>query len=277
MPRLGLSTAYRPASLPEPRLLLDRALELGAGGLGVDPGLPRDLLQALLPTLRKRRDDVALIAIRAGGPPFLGSADRDERRAAELRLGDDLLVCGELACPLVLPLGRVGPPALWHALREAFVRGEDLDTELTPLVEHRKRHVERALAAARLGLERLCGQAERLGVHLGILPRGRPDELPDGHELAALLADFAGAPVGAWDDTARRYLDRLLTGADASPPAGLGQDLGDACGLMAPLAPGLGEALLDWKRPACDVVVRADPRSTDDEVRRALERARLTA
>ncbi len=280
VPRVGISTLYRASRLPEPRLLLEHALELGAEGLGIDATLPRDLLEALLPTLARRQRELPVLAVRLEGPPFLASLDRDERRAALERAAADLRVCGELACPLVIGLGRLAPDARWRALGRSYVRGEDLEGEaMDALIQARRRAADLALPGARAGLEALANVAARDGVRVAFLPRGRPDELVTPVEAERLLEELRGAPVGYWHDTARAVLGRLLRPQvvpwDAFLPAALGQDAADICGLFGPLAPGLGEGTAELACPVtCDTVVRCDGRSAPDEVRRAIARLR---
>ncbi len=276
MPRVGISTLYRAARLPEPRLLLEHALELGAEGLGIDATLPRDLLEALLPALSRRRGELPVLAVRMEGPPFLASLDKDERRAALERAAADLRVCGELACPLVLGLGRLAPDARWRELGRIFLRGEDLEGEtMDALIEARRRVADLALSWARAGLEALAAVAERDGIRIAFLPRGRPDDLVTPAEAERLLEELRGAPIGYWHDTARATLGRLLrpqvTPWDPFLPAAFGQDAADSCGLVGPLAPGLAEGTAGLARPVTvDTVVRCDSRSTPDEVRLAI-------
>lgn len=280
VPRVGISTLYRAPRLPEPRLLLDHALELGAEGLGIDATLPRDLLEALLPWLSRRRGELPTLAVRLEGPPFLASLDRDERRAALGRAAADLRVCAELSCPLVLGLGRLAPDARWRELGRAFLRGEDLEGEaMDALIMARRRAADLACSWARAALEALASVAERQGVRIAFLPRGRPDELPTPAEAGRLLEELQGAPVGYWHDTARASLGGLLrpqvVSWDAFLPGALGQDAADLCGLCGPLAPGLGQGTAELARPASvDTIVRCDGRSRPDEVQGAIRALR---
>src|SRR5262249_17966914 len=62
------------------------------------------------------------------------------------------------------------------------------------------------LDAARFALERLIPIAERESAHIGIITRASLIDLPDAEEAATLLADFRGAPIGYWHDTAAAHV-----------------------------------------------------------------------
>src|SRR5262249_12710478 len=105
-------------------------------------------------------------------------------------------------------------------------------------------------------------------------------ELPTLEEASQLFGDFRGAPLAYWHDTAAGYREAVLGLGEPTrwlerlADATRGARAADACGLLAPLAPGLGE--VDFvplgKLP---VAVVTAPRDTEPaELARAIELVR---
>jgi sugar phosphate isomerase/epimerase len=252
---VGLSTAHLlvPGAtvsgiLDELGRLAPAAVELGAGG---PEGLGRGLIGALA-TGSRGVPVVALEAFCPGPRPLAGPAlaarDATERAAAARLAGRTILAAAELGARfVVVALGVVGFDTESARLRAGFERGEAQESLW------REKRAERAAAAgphldlARLALEPLLRLAESAGVVLAVTNRPDYAELPAPEELLGLLADFAGAPLGPWFDTAAAH--GLEVSGAAAPGAtlaafgrgALGVHLTDAAGLARGLPPGTGE------------------------------------
>jgi sugar phosphate isomerase/epimerase len=257
------------------------AVEMAAGG-------PEPLQLALLQALQQQRPALPLVALEAYAPaerastgPALCAPDRAERAAAVQRAERSLRVAAEVGIGVVVvSLGRVDFDAEWPLLRTRFARGEDTSELL------RRTHAARAaraplhLDAARAALELLLRLAERSDVSLGIVNRPGYDELPDATEALALLADFGGARLGTFYDTAAaRVQETLGTAAPGTALAAfganaLGAHLTDAAGFARGLPPGVGEvdfAALKGRLPAgAPLFVHCAPTSYPPEVDAAL-------
>jgi hypothetical protein len=130
----------------------------------------------------------------------------------------------------------------------------------------------RHLDAARFALEQLIPVAEREAARIGIITRATLIDIPDAAEAAALLSDFRGAPIGYWHDTAAAHLSQALEADE--PDAWLALDpigatCADACGLLAPLAQGLGE--VDFTPLQKTPVAVIEGAGTDAEIKAALQ------
>jgi hypothetical protein len=231
--RLALSTSHR---LPRqgPREIVARLAQLGAEAMALDPTLPAELCDEL--------EGLPVVAVAWRGSARLCAADKAERLAAVAEAEAAVRRAGGGGAGLcVLALGTAD--VRWDAAVAArrFARDE---WSAKRVLEERRSVAARHLDAVRFALERLIPIAEREAARIGIPNRAGLFELPDLDEAAALLADFRGAPIGAWHDSAGAYREEILGGASASEWLKLepiGATAADACGLHAPLAPGLGE------------------------------------
>ncbi|HJZ84979.1 MAG TPA: hypothetical protein VKN99_07385 [Polyangia bacterium] len=262
--RSALSTLWRPERPAGPQALVDGLRALGAERVVLDSTLPTDLAAEVL-TLR----GVEVAALEQAGRARLCAPERAERAAAAeaaTRVIEQAAQAGVPVC--VLALGSIA--ASWEPadLARAFARdewalGAGLGAQIST---ERAAQAQRHLDAARFALERVVAVAERAGVRVALGPRPHPWALPSLDEAAALLADFRGAPLGYWHDTAAVHCEQALGLGEPARwlerlgPAGLGVRAADACGLLAPLAPGLGE--VDFtplgKLPLATVTAPAD-------------------
>lgn len=283
----SLSTWCRAPSEP-PKEWCDRAERLGATEVVLDGRLEPAWADGLMQELAHRRQRLRPVAVEApcprprARPPLLASSDREERRAALCAATETISRAAELgATPIVVALGFIEsePDAGWNRLVRAFSRGELATAEIDRLAEMRAKMTAQALDLARFGLEPLLNRAITANVQVALVNRARWYEIPDEPERAALFAEFQGAPLCAWHDTAAahlrevlgfgRHADILATFAERT--AGIW--LTDAAGLMGGLPWGLGEvnrSLLNGLQATPVRTVHAAPSALDSELAAAL-------
>jgi sugar phosphate isomerase/epimerase len=207
------------------------------------------------------------------------------RTAAVERATRSLRTAAELGVGLVVvALGRVEVDADWPLVRTRFARGEIDAAFWRDRSAARAARAPRHLDAARAALEPLLRLAESAAVTVALVNRPGYDEVPDAAEVRALLADFAGSPLGTFYDTAAAHVQETL--GTAAPGAALaafgaaarGAHLTDAAGFVRGLPPGVGEvdfAALRGQLPdAAPRFVHCAPSSYPREVRAALARLR---
>lgn len=125
----------------------------------------------------------------------LSNPDDSERRAAIRLHRKTIERAADVQAPVVvLALGRVAMPA---DLAEPV--GE---RETRAFLARRSQEAPRYLDATRFALDDLVPLAERLGRRLAISVSSDLAAIPSFQELAAILADFRGAPLGVWLDSA---------------------------------------------------------------------------
>jgi sugar phosphate isomerase/epimerase len=252
---VGLSTAHLLTPTASVARILEAlaaaapaAVELAAGG-------PAPLPEALLTALSRRRPALPLLALEAYAPggrasagPALCALDRDERVAAVRLAERSLEAAGSAGIGvLVVALGRVAVDAGWPLLRTRFARGEALADTWRRRRAERDARAAGHLDAARASLEPLLRRAERHAVAVALVNRPAYDEVPDATEVGALLADFGGARLGTFYDTAAAQVQETLGSAApgahlaAFGAAALGAHLTDAAGFTRGLPPGVGE------------------------------------
>jgi sugar phosphate isomerase/epimerase len=289
---VGLSTAH----LLSPRGTVDAvvraiadaapaAVELAAGG-------PEPFQLELLQALARQRSVLPLQALEAYAPaarasagPALCALDRAERTAAVKCTERSLHLAAEVGIGvLVVSLGRVEVDADWPLVRTRFARDEVAPELWRCRRAERDARAPLHLDAARDALEPLLRLAERCAVTLGLINRPGYDEVPDAAEVGALLAEFGGARLGTYFDTAAACVQETL--GTAAPGAhlaafgahALGAHLTDAAGFARGLPPGVGEvdfAALRGRLPeTAPLFVRCAPASYPREVREALARMR---
>jgi len=239
--RTALSTLWRSKHPRGPDELWERAAQMGAQAIVLDRTLPEDLRAALLATAPA--DLVAALEHTAAAR--LCAEDRAERQAAVAAAERALAGAGARGVPVVvLAPGGVALSIPDHEVALAFARGE---WDPAAPQDERTARATRALDALRFALEPLCARAERESVRVALPTRGAPAELPTVDEAVGLLADFRGAPLGYWHDTAAAHqeaalgLEKEAAWLEQLGAAALGARASDACGLLAPLAPGVGE------------------------------------
>ena len=253
--------------------------------------IPADL-PLLTQALGRRRHELPVIAVEAivgalalGTPHAwqtrLCSTDRDEAQTAVSVVQSAMNLAVQLgASSVIASLGSIGDRGdgierLLQTLQARFRRGvllydDDAASELRAI---RGAVASRHLDAAMRSLDPLLEQASRRGLQLVLRNPPRGIELPAALELTTLRGVFAGAPLSSLLDLPGAHVASMLhlqplretvLGFAGSQP--LGDDAGnapggslrplanlaDACGAIAGLVPGQGEA-----RPA--QVARALP------------------
>jgi hypothetical protein len=185
--------------------------------------------------------------------PHLGAAQPDERAAAvalvragmaagaDLGVGQALLDFG----PVSLPVARAQLARPYH--RGETDEGEAGATLFGAAIAARKAQAAALHDAASFALERLAREADARGARLLLPVAGTPWGFPSPRETEALLAAFAGAPLGAvWDPGELSVLrafglplsDERARALAANATAAIESD---AVGIDAPFLPGLGE------------------------------------
>ena len=185
------------------------AADLGATGIELDCRIPEPRFEEVvraahdhglaISSLEALCPHPAELARRGPAPGLvpLANPDESERRVA-VRLHRSVLErAADAGVPVVvLTLGRVELPgdATLPALEDA--------REVRQYLERRAAAAARYSDAARFALDALVPVAERLGRVLAIAMPGELAGVPSFQELSTLVADFRGAPLGAWLDTA---------------------------------------------------------------------------
>jgi sugar phosphate isomerase/epimerase len=181
------------------------------------------------------------------------AGDRDERAAAVELVVRAMQVSRDAGTRTValdfgrLPLGGDEADLRRHFARRELDEGEPGAILLGGVLGERRARAEEWTDRCRLALEALLRYAVPMDVQLAIRPAATPWQVPTPRETAALVADFAGAPVGAVFSPARlAVLGALGLGVAAERRAALRQaalvvEVADAVGLEQPLPLGLGE------------------------------------
>ena len=260
--RAALSTILR-APRSGPKEIVARLAQLGAEAIAVDATLPEEVAEAI--------EGLPIACVSWRGRARLCAADKAERLAAVEAASNAVRragACGAGLC--VVALGAMD--MRWDAAEVArrFARDE---WSAKRVFEERRSVAGRHVDAVRFSIERLIPIAEREVARIGIAQRAQLVELPDVDEMAALLEEFRGAPIGCWHDTGAAYREQLLGGGSAAEWLKLepiGATCSDGCGLGAPLAPGLGE--IDFasiaKLPLAVAVIEGS--GSDSEIKAAI-------
>ncbi len=276
MPALSSFCRARDAA---PTAFLDRADRLGFTVVALDATLDERALGVLVPTLLAAGLETVAVEApcpRPPGrrPPHLASDDREERVAAVRALEATLRTAGALGARIVVVrLGRLALDAERAAIVRAFARRELDDERIERLVETRRKASPRALDLARFALDPALDRAAAAGVTVAVGTAGGWSDIPSAAELAALVDEFAGAPLAPWYDAARAHIRQALGLGRGRPALELeraaGAWLTDAAGLRGDLPWGTGEvdraAVLAALPAAAPRVLRSSI-ATDDEL-----------
>ena len=243
--------------------------------------IPADL-PLLNQALGRRRHELPVIAVEgivgalALGTPHawqtrLCSTDRDEAQTAVAVVRGAMDLAVQLGAQSVIAsLGSIGDRGdgierLFNTLQARFRRGVLLyeDEAAGELRAIRGALASRHLDAAMRSLDPLLEQASRCGLQLVLRNPPRGIELPAALELATLRGVFSGAPLSSLLDLPAAHAASMLhllplrdtvlgfagaaAATDASTDAPGGSlrplaNLADACGAIAGLVPGQGEA-----------------------------------
>jgi len=197
----------------------------------------------------------------------LETAHAAEARAVVLHGG---FVAMEAECARLYPIGQA-EQVLTESGRALWARK----------LAERDRLKPPHLDALRFSLDRLLPLAEKYNLMLGLENRFFYHELPGSDDLAQLLAEFAGAPLGYWHDTGHAWAaeklgllkaEELLTRFKDSL---VGIHLHDARGLDDHLAPGAGEIDFAALKPLIPEgvlrVLELKPRTAPDRLAAGLQ------
>ena len=263
--RLGFRHAALDASLDEASVAVLSASVLGAG-------LETILLEAPCPRPRN-----------LGGerPPYLASADREERLAAAKDFEATVATATRLGAKLVVV--RLGVLDVQHHYAEtlrAYARRTLDDEARERLVAARRQLSGRALDLARFGLEPVLERAAAAGVTVGLVNRPRWFEIASAAEVAMLLDELRGAPLAPFYDAAAAHVRAELGLGPGRPAVELeraaGAFLTDAAGLRGGLPWGTGEVGNDGRAEVLAKLPAEAPRvlrsaiATDEEILAAM-------
>lgn len=189
----------------------------------LEPLLPRDSILALELFAPLPRGVKPGQLRRGRASPFaLGSLDPDEKREAEKQGMPTIVLAQDRGARYVLlPAIELDDPdepresdrATGQAgVRSAASRGESSG----PRKPRRAPHVEAHLDSYLSTLDRLLQVADRYGVSLAVTPAPDRLRLPDADATERCLAEFRGAPLCVWPDTA--WQARAESAAGEVPP-----------------------------------------------------------
>lgn len=181
------------------------------------------------------------------------AGERDERAAAVELCRRAMQVSRDAGTRTVvldfgrLPIGGEEADLRRHFARREMDEGEPGGVLLAGLLKARRERAQEWVDGCRLALESLLRDATPMDVELAILPAATPWQVPSPRETTELLAEFAGAPVGAVFSPARlAVLTALGLGVAGERRAALKKaallvEATDAVGLDQPLPLGMGE------------------------------------
>lgn len=279
----ALSTLFRPPT-QSPRQLCEALRAYDVDGVVLDGSLAADFVDELACT----RLPAPIVAIESAGDdtrePMLASADPPERAAAAKKVRARLEQAARLDVgTLVVALGRLPNDPDWAETRLRYARREFSAEEAQAVLDKRRAQSVLAMDLARFALDAVVESAARASVLIGLQNRARWFEIPDETELAALLCDFAGAPLAPWLDAGAAHASESMGLAEPGSwlvrfgQQAIGAWMSDACGLLGRLPWGLGEIDTDAVASAlgtdCVRVVHCAPASRPNEIRDALARA----
>jgi len=281
--RLGFRRVALDASLDEASVAVLSASVLGAGleTVLVEAPCPRP------PNLGGER------------PPYLASADREERLAATKDFEATVATATRLGAKFVVVrlgvlderlgvrdvrlgvrdvrLGVSDVPRRYAETVRAYARRTLDDEARERLVATRRQLSGRALDLARFGLEPVLERAAAAGVTVGLVNRPRWFEIASAAEVATLLDELRGAPLAPFYDAAAAHVRAALGLGPGRPAVELERAAGafftDAAGLRGGLPWGTGEvdrAEVLAKLPAEASRVLRSAIATDEEILAAM-------
>ncbi len=214
-------------------------------------------------------------------PPYLASADREERLAATKDFEATVATATRLGAKIiVVRLGvldvRLGGVDVRHHYADtlrAYARRTLDDEARERLVAARRQLSGRALDLARFGLEPVLERAAAAGVTVGLVNRARWFDIASAAEVATLMVELRGAPLAPFYDAAAAHVRAALGLGPGRPAVELeraaGAFLTDAAGVRGGLPWGTGEverAAVVAKLPAEAPRVLRSAIATDEEL-----------
>ncbi len=249
--------------------ILDEVKRFGFQAIEISNSVTKPLLGEILPALREHSISTTSVhnycptftprllpGEEARPEPLFSSSDAEERGVA-LELSQRTL---ELAADLeakavVLHLGTTSLEPPNKLLKDLFDR-DRIETQegvekISEIKAERARAGEAVKDAVYFSLEALTGQAEALGILLGIENRIYLEDYPTYEETAQILKDFDGGNFGYWHDVGHGTVHEnlgLARMAEVLPVLGphlIGLHIHDAKGYADHIAPGQGDSDYD--------------------------------
>ena len=294
----ALSTSFIDSRQIDARRLLKYLEQLDIRGVELDYRLEAKLFHVLKPLLKQARIKVTSLhnycpfpqlipKVRPSGDYFrLSALDKEERRLAVAWTLKTMEQAHDLeAGAVVLHCGGVQMDAQREAVYQCYaVQGASSDALCKLMdaeLEQRSMRLGPYMDALLFSIEKLLPAAERFQVTLGLENRYHYDELPGYEEMALLLQEFKGGPVGYWHDCGHGHIQECLglpsqyQWLQRFGDRLVGAHLHDAKGLDDHRPPGSGEidlttvlTKLDDARP---MVVEVAPGTALDKIEKGIE------
>lgn len=285
---LALSTASVGSRLDFPA----RAARLGFRHVALDPSLDEASVAVASPAILAAGLETVVVEApcprppRLGGerPPYLASANREERLAAVKDFEATVVTATRLGARLiVVRLGVLDVRDVQHRYAEtlrAHARRTLDDEARERLVATRRQLSGRALDLARFGLEPVLERAAAAGVTACLVNRPRWFEIASAAEVATLMDELRGAPLAPFYDAAAAHVRAALGLGSGRPAVELERAAGafftDAAGVRGGLPWGTGEVGDDGRAEILAKLPAEAPRvlrsaiATDEEILAAM-------
>ena len=265
---IGISTVYW-RDEKNGAFILDEVKRFGFQAIEISNSVTKPLLGEILPALREHSISTTSVhnycptftprllpGEEARPEPLFSSSDAEERGVAlelsqrTLELAGRSRGKGRCASPgdrLLEPPNKL--------LKDLFDR-DRIETQegvekISEIKAERARAGEAVKDAVYFSLEALTGQAEALGILLGIENRIYLEDYPTYEETAQILKDFDGGNFGYWHDVGHGTVHEnlgLARMAEVLPVLGphlIGAHIHDAKGYADHIAPGQGDSDYD--------------------------------
>ena len=295
---IGVSTSLRSEISNSGIEVMDAVWDLGLEAVELEYRITPSMLQEIVPFCRKR--GMAIISLhnffplpegvpkeKASGDFFsLAALDKEERSLAVKYTLRTLEWAEELEVKaIVLHMGKIPMGNSMETFLKLYdqkkIPGEEGQEFIRVQKRMRARKGEPHLDAGMDSLDRLCREAEKRGVLLGIENRYNIHDLPNLEEFKVLFKEFTGSPLRYWHDighaTTQQNLgienqEELLENCGSHL---IGVHLHGCKGYHDHEAPGSGEEdytlIKKFLKPDSLRVVETHHRATKEELLRGLE------
>ncbi|MFN8585390.1 MAG: sugar phosphate isomerase/epimerase [Dehalococcoidia bacterium] len=295
LPALSTMWAMQPRFQHDLHAFLERAAELGYGGVEINHSMDAQMAGAILAS-----GVLPVTSVHAPAPLErhatagwnrelnLASTDETERALAVQYTTRTIDLAAEAGARfVVVHLGGIAARILpgERRLRELWPRRdlarEEWDARLDEAVRERAGLIEPYLGPARRSFDELVEYAGPRGVAIGLECRLHYHEIPSPTEVAELIAPYPASVAGYWHDVGHAEVQHRLGLVDRSAwfdllgERLLGTHLHDVRGLVDHRAPGAGDVDYAWLAarvaPSAARTLEIDQHEPDESVARALD------